>query len=64
MSASSLNQVNRELNIYQDIENTNVEAHIIKLHQMYTQNSKFILVKEPYEMTLPDFIYTHSHNYG
>ena len=48
----SIHQINKELSLYRDIEGLNMDVCISHLYQMYTHGTIFVLVKEPYEMTL------------
>lgn len=56
MSTSSIHQINKELSLYREIEGFNADVSVSRLYQMYTHGSIFVLVKEPYEMTLLEYI--------
>lgn len=60
---SSIYRINKELSIYREIEENNLEVSVSRLYQMYTHGNIFVLVKEPYEMTLLDFIGRHAKEY-
>lgn len=46
-----IERINQELSVYREIEDHGVETSISKVFQVYTHNSIYVLVKEPYEYT-------------
>lgn len=51
-----IERINQELSVYREIEDHGVETSISKVFQVYTHNSIYVLVKEPYEYTFEAFL--------